>query len=164
GVINPFVDEEERKIYFSSNKPGGRGGYDLYYVRYDEQFGFGPAVNLGPAINTEGDERDPFRFEDSFYFSSNGHIGLGGLDIFHFRYSKENFSEVRNLGVPFNSPQDDFSLLQTREGEVYLSSNRESNVGLDDIFKIEDLYTQFVGKVRDIDGKPIGEGLVVVLR
>src|SRR5690606_27603966 len=83
---------------------------------------------------------------------------------FHSRYSKENFSEVRNLGVPFNSPQDDFSLLQTREGEVYLSSNRESNVGLDDIFKIEDLYTQFVGKVRDTDGKPIGEGLVVVLR
>src|SRR5690606_10061624 len=158
GVINPFVDEEERKVYFSSNKPGGRGGYDLYYVNYDEQFNFGPAVNLGPAINTEGDERDPVRFGDSVYFSSSGHIGLGGLDIFHADYTGENFSKARNMGLPYNSPQDDFALLQTQEGEVYLSSNRESKAGLDDIYKIEDLYTQFVGKVKNTDGKPIGGG------
>lgn len=163
GVINPFVDEQERKVYFASDMPGGMGGYDIYYVSYDGQFAFGPAVNLGPAINTAGDERDPFQFEDSFYFSSNGHTGLGGLDIFHAHYKEGTFSAVRNLGLPFNSPQDDFSLLRTGSGEVYLSSNRESNQGLDDIYKIENLYARFVGKVRDTKGNPITEGLEVEL-
>lgn len=161
GVINPIVDEEEKKIYFSSNRSGGLGGYDLYYVTYDDNFNFGSPVNLGPAINTGGDERDPFRSGDSFYFSSNGQVGLGGLDIFHADYGKGDFTDVRNMGLPHNSPQDDFAMRRTDEGMSYLTSNRGSSTGLDDMYQIEDLYRQFVGKVIDCEGNLIGDGLEV---
>src|SRR5690606_18258176 len=109
GVITPFVDEQEKKIYFASNREGGLGGYDLYFVTYDENFNFGSPVNLGSSINTAGDERDPFLFDGVFYFASDGHAGLGGLDLFQAQYSPGNFSGVKNLGLPYNSPQDDYA-------------------------------------------------------
>ncbi|MEX2592888.1 MAG: OmpA family protein [Anditalea sp.] len=163
GIINPFVDEQEKKIYFSSNRSGGFGGYDLYYVTYDNDFNFGSTVNLGPSINTSGDERDPFMFRDGFYFSSNGHVGLGGLDIFHAHHEQGTFSHVRNLGLPFNSPQDDFGMKRTEEGKSYLSSNRLNGTGLDDIYQLQDLHKRFIGKVSDLDGNLIDDGLLVEL-
>lgn len=164
GIINPFVEEKEKKIYFSSNRSGGYGGYDLYYVAYDDDFNFSTPVNLGPSINTSGDERDPFMFKKKFYFSSDGHVGFGGLDIFQAHYEKGTFSHVRNLGLPFNSPQDDFGMKFTEEGNSYLSSNRLNGTGLDDIYEIKELYKHFIGIVRDTDGNLIGEGLLVELR
>jgi outer membrane protein OmpA-like peptidoglycan-associated protein len=164
GIINPFLDEQEKRLYFSSNRSEGFGGYDLYYVTYDDDFNFGSPVNLGPSINTSGDERDPFMFRDGFYFSSDGHIGLGGLDIFHAQYQQGAFSHIRNLGLPYNSPQDDFGLIISEEGKSYLSSNRLNGSGLDDIYQIEDLYRRFMGMVRDQDGNLIGDGLLVELR
>lgn len=163
GVIHPFVDEEEKKIYFSSNLSGGLGGYDLYYVTYDEEFNFGSPVNLGPAINTKGDERDPFRFGERFYFTSNGHVGFGGLDIFQAKYDQENYTETQNMGLPYNSPQDDFAMRQTQEGKMYLSSNRKSSTGLDDLYVTENLHRQFFGKVFDSEGNLVEEGLTVEL-
>jgi outer membrane protein OmpA-like peptidoglycan-associated protein len=163
GIINPFVDEEEKKIYFSSNLSGGFGGYDLYYITYDEEFKFGSPVNLGPAINTKGDERDPFRFGERFYFTSNGHVGFGGLDIFQAEFNQGNITEIQNMGLPYNSPQDDFAMRQTPEGKMYLSSNRQSSTGLDDLYVTEDLHRQFFGKVFDSDGNPVEEGLTVEL-
>jgi outer membrane protein OmpA-like peptidoglycan-associated protein/tetratricopeptide (TPR) repeat protein len=163
GVITPFVDEVERKIYFSSNRSGGLGGYDLYYVTYDDDFAFSAAVNLGPSVNTPGDERDPFMLGDSFYFSSNGHVGLGGLDVFHASYREGTFSSVHNLGLPYNSPQDDFAMQRNAKGETFLSSNRMSGAGLDDMYKIEDLYRRFIGKVFDCDGNLVIDNLDVTL-
>src|SRR5690606_21748965 len=116
GVVTPFIDEQEKKEYFASNRPGGHGGHDLYYMTYDQDFNFGSPVNLGPAVNTEGDERDPFLLGESFYFSSNGHPGLGGLDVFQASYLSGNFAHVQNLGLPYNSPQDDFALRISTEG------------------------------------------------
>lgn len=163
GVITPFVDERERKIYFASNREGGMGGYDLYFVTYDEEFNFGSPVNLGPSVNTAGNERDPFLSDDLFYFASDGHVGLGGLDLFQAHYSSGNFTGVKNLGLPYNSPQDDFAFRRKQDGGIFISSNRANGKGLDDIYKIEDLYRQFVAKVIDCEGNPVSEGLQVTL-
>lgn len=163
GVITPFVDEGEKKIYFSSNREGGFGGYDLYFVTYDEDFNFGSPVNLGPSVNTPGNERDPFISEGKLNFASDGHVGLGGLDIFQAQYSAGNFTGVKNLGLPYNSPQDDFAFKRTEDGEIYISSNRANGKGLDDLYKIEDLYRQLIARVIDCEGNPVSEGLQVTL-
>jgi outer membrane protein OmpA-like peptidoglycan-associated protein len=163
GVITPFVDEREKKVYFASNREGGLGGYDLYFVTYDDDFNFGSPVNLGPSVNTAGNERDPFLSGDTFYFASDGHVGLGGLDLFQAHYASGNFTAVKNLGLPFNSPQDDFAFRRMEDGEIYVSSNRAEGKGLDDIYKIEDLYRQFVAKVIDCEGNPVSDGLQAAL-
>lgn len=162
GAITPFVDEKEKRVYFSSNRAGGFGGYDLYYVTYDEAWNFGTPVNLGPEINTAGDERDPFLHDGVFYFASNGHIGLGGLDIFQAQYRAGSFSAVTNLGLPYNSSRDDFAL-RKKNGEVYLSSNRDNGKGSDDIYQLSELYRQFVARVVDCEGNLITRGLLVEL-
>lgn len=163
GMITPFVDEGEKKVYFSSNRAGGLGGYDLYYVTYDEEWNFGSPVNLGPSINTFGDERDPFVYENTLYFASDGLIGLGGFDIFQAQHTHGSFTGIRNLGLPYNSPQDDYAFRRGREGKLYLSSNRADGKGSDDIYKVEDLYRQFIASVTDCEGTPIAEGLEVRL-
>lgn len=151
GVMHPYVDEDAGRLYFSSNKPGGQGGYDIYYVTYDSDFNFGDVVNLGPEINTSGNESHPSRFEDKFYFSSDGHAGLGGLDVFQADYSVSSVSNVRNMGIPYNSHQDDFAYRVTEAGKRYLSSNRSGGNGLDDIYLIEDLHKRLIAKIVDCD-------------
>jgi outer membrane protein OmpA-like peptidoglycan-associated protein len=161
GVITPFVDEQEKKLYFSSNRAGGLGGYDLYYVTYDDQWNFGEPVNLGPSINSAGDERDPYLSEGVFYFASDGHIGLGGLDLFQVKHVNGKFTEAKNLGFPYNSPQDDYAFRRGPDDVLYLSSTRSGGKGLDDLYRIEDLYRQFVGRAIDCEGNSLVEGLQV---
>ncbi len=163
GIITPFVDEKEKKIYFASDREGGLGGYDLYFVTYDEGLNFGPPVNLGPSVNTAGNERDPFVVDGMFYFASDGQVGLGGLDVFQANLSSGSITGVRNMGMPYNSPQDDFAFRRLVDGKMYMSSNRGNGKGIDDIFKIEDLYRQFIAKVIDCEGSPISDGLQVTL-
>ena len=163
GLVTPFADEEEKKLYFASNRAGGLGGYDLYYVTYDEQWNFGEPVNLGPAINTAGDERDPYLLDDTFYFTSDGHAGLGGLDVFQATYANGKLSAPKNLGLPYNSPQDDYAFRKGPDETLYLSSNRAGGKGLDDIYRIEDLYRQFIGRVVDCEGNSLVDGLQVEL-
>jgi outer membrane protein OmpA-like peptidoglycan-associated protein/tetratricopeptide (TPR) repeat protein len=163
GVISPFVDEKSKRVYFSSNMAGGQGGYDLYYVTYDEDMKFGQPVNLGPVVNTSGNERDPYLNENKFYFSSDGHIGLGGLDLFVSHMDNGDFRGVKNLGLPYNSPQDDFGLYFSEEGEVYLASNRPESKGLDDIFLMAELFKRFQAQVQGCDGELIEGPLEILL-
>ena len=163
GVVTPFVDEQEMKLYFASNRSGGLGGYDLYYVTYDDQWNFGEPVNLGPSINSAGDERDPYLSEGVFYFASDGRIGLGGLDLYQTEYVDGRFAEAKNLGIPYNSPQDDYAFRRGPDDVLYLSSNRSNGEGLDDIYRVEDLYRQFVGRALDCDGNSLIDGLQVEL-
>ena len=163
GVITPFVDEQEKKLYFASNRSGGLGGYDLYYVTYDEQWNFGEPVNLGPSINSAGDERDPYLSEGVFYFASNGRIGLGGLDLFQAKHVDGKFTEAQNLGIPYNSPQDDYAFQRGPDDVLYLSSNRSNGKGLDDLYRVEDLYRQFVGRAVDCNDNSLIEGLQIEL-
>lgn len=155
GIITPFLDLNTRRLYFSSNMEGGYGGYDLYYVEIDESFSFGSPVNLGPEINTDKNERDPFIFEGKLYFASDGHPGLGGFDIFSADVIGQEFGNPENLGTPYNSVRDDFSYVQLDKNRKYLSSNRPGGMGMDDIYKILDLQKQFIAKVLDCDGNQI---------
>lgn len=166
-VMNPFVDEETKRLYFTSDMPGGMGGMDLYYVSYDSEMNFGQPVNLGAPINTAGNESHPFRKGDQFYFSSTGHPGAGGMDVFVADYSANQFSNVTNLGAPYNTKADDFGykeLLDTNgKPEVYISSNRKGGQGLDDIYSIHDLYKQFLARIIDCDGEIVTDGYLANL-
>jgi len=128
-------------MYFSSDMPGGQGGTDLYRVKKDSQGVWGKPENLGSEINTEGNELFPFIQSQSglFFFASNGHVGLGGLDVFALKMNNDStFSEIKNLGAPINSEHDDFALALDAIGKSgYFSSNREGGKGDDDIYAFD---------------------------
>ncbi|MCL6261072.1 OmpA family protein [Aquiflexum sp. TKW24L] len=157
GVMHPFIDEKGKKIYFASDMAGGFGGFDLYFVTYDDALNFGTPVNLGSFVNTKEDESHPFIIGEKFHFSSKGHPGLGGMDIFQASSVNGLFSNVENMGVPFNSPRDDFGYYITSKGKRYLSSDRKGGMGMDDIYLIEDLNKYLLARVIDCDGIVISE-------
>jgi len=99
-------------MYFASDRPGTKGQSDLWKVNINEDGSYGTPINLGPEINTEGKETFPFiSNENELYFASDGHPGLGGLDIFVAKINANNtFETPINIGAPANSPQDDLHL------------------------------------------------------
>lgn len=136
-------------LIFSSDRDGGFGGYDLWHVEVSRDGSTGRAVNLGEDINTPGDERTPFynRHEGILYFSSNGHKGLGGLDIFKVKGNLSGWGEVINPGAPINSSADDmYFTIGEAQNIYYLVSNRPGNLGTrgktccDDIYRFVDVY------------------------
>ena len=135
-VAHPTLTPDGTKLYFSSDMPGGFGGMDLYYSE-KEGGRWGPPLNMGPAINTEGNEVFPYYHESGkLYFSSEGHIGLGGLDI-HMMEDKGNnqWGMITNLGAPINSISDDFGIIFNEEGTCgHFTSDREGGAGGDDIY------------------------------
>ncbi len=142
-VAHPALSLDGNKLYFSSDMPGGEGGSDLYEVTIYPDGNFGEPQNLGDKINTEGKETFPFISEENkLYFSSDGHVGLGGLDVFavnlHEQYREDkNDGEnpIINLGRPINSSADDFALIINEEDQKgYFSSNRIEGKGKDDIY------------------------------
>ncbi|RZS95145.1 OmpA family protein [Cecembia calidifontis] len=157
GVMNPFVDSEAKRIYFASDMPGGLGGFDLYYVEYDGDMNFSAPVNLGPEVNTAQNESHPSRSGGSFYFSSRGHGGLGGMDVFRADYNGGKIGNVRNMGVPYNSVRDDFAFVAAGDGKRYLSTDREGGMGLDDIYTVEDLFRILQARVRDCEGDVVSD-------
>ena len=164
-VMHPFVDEEAKRLYFTSDMPGGMGKFDLYYSQYDENMVFSTPVNLGPEVNTSGNETHPFRKGNKFYFSSTGHKGLGGLDIFEADYNANTpINGVRNMGTPINSLADDFAYREGRDKTIYLSSNRKGGQGLDDIYMAKDMYKQFLARVLDCNGEIITETYLATFR
>lgn len=134
-VGDPFISNDGTRLYFVSDMPGGAGGTDLYICLKNESGGWDTPVNL-EEINTEGNERSPYEDADhTFYFSSDGHTGMGGLDIFRATRSHAGkISNPVNLGYPFNSPQDDFAYRPVTDSTGYFSSNRVDGSGSDDIY------------------------------
>ena len=132
---HPSLSEDRSSLYFVSDMPGGYGGTDIYQSIWDGQDWSQP-VNLGPTINSSGDEMFPHIYSDSvLFFSSNGHAGLGGLDLYSVDLYGEG--EVQNLGHPVNSPKDDFSLILDERGDIgYFASNREGGLGEDDLYRL----------------------------
>lgn len=126
----------DKLMYFVSDMPGGFGGTDLYRTEKVNDVWQKP-VNLGPEINTSGNEMFPFVGEgDMLYFASNGHPGLGGLDVFFTAVSGTDFSPVTNLGYPVNTARDDFGFI-IRNNHGYFSSNRDSKTTNDDIYRFK---------------------------
>jgi tetratricopeptide (TPR) repeat protein len=126
------VSEDGKTLYFSSDRPGGLGGKDLYVSSWTNGQ-WGKPVNLGETVNTSGDESYPTLFGTTLYFASNGHPGLGGLDVFYARREAKGFGEPQNMGYPINTNFDDFGLSLNADGSKgYFSSNRYHN---DDIYE-----------------------------
>lgn len=135
---HPFLSKDGQTLYFSSDMPGGYGGKDLWFVTYSKKGkSWGDPVNLGATINTEGDEMFPFLHEDgTLYFASNGHVGLGGTDIFYTKGEAQDWSTPVNMKSPINSGADDFAIILDKTKETgYFSSTREGGKGQDDIYR-----------------------------
>lgn len=137
-VGDPFISTDGNSLYFSSNMPGGKGGADIYVCQKTDAGDWGKPINLAE-INTEGNDRSPaFDANNNLFFASDGYVGMGGLDVFRALREGSGIGRIENLGYPFNSPQDDFAFsLNEKGGIVYLSSNRLSGVGSDDIYTID---------------------------
>ncbi|MFD1630604.1 OmpA family protein [Pseudopedobacter beijingensis] len=150
-VGHPALSKDGNILVFASDMPGGYGGSDLYYSVKSGNGKWTRPVNMGKVINTEGDEMFPFLdAENKLYFSSTGHAGLGGLDIFEvmLRDMKPTY-EPKNMGIPINSPEDDFALIKDAAGrEGFFSSNRSGN---DDIYSFKRSTHRIIlkGVVRD---------------
>lgn len=141
-AAHPCLSADGARLYFSSDLPNGLGGKDLYYSDWNGS-AWGKPVNLGPEVNTEGDELFPSLGPDGrLYFSSDGHLGLGGHDLFAAEMiSTGAWGRVQNLGPLFNSPEDDFAIAWAPDGNAgFLSSNRAGGQGGDDIYGFRRLY------------------------
>mgnify|MGYP001074034162 FL=1 len=140
-VKNPSVSADGNTLYFASDKPGGYGDFDIYSAPIRKNGNVSKATNMGQIINTEGQEMFPHISEtNTLYFSSNGHLGLGGLDVFFAELVDGNPGPVRNIGIPINSNSDDFAFnINEETGEGFVSSNREGGKGSDDIYALENL-------------------------
>jgi hypothetical protein len=134
-----FGGPEENVIYFSSDKPGGYGGKDLYKVQKLPDGNWSEPLNLGADINTELDEDAPFVAHDgTLYFASKGHDNMGGFDIFSATASANGFAPPTNMGYPINTPADDIFFAPDKEGKLgYFSSDRMGGFGLQDIYKVQ---------------------------
>ncbi|MEO8472373.1 MAG: OmpA family protein [Chryseolinea sp.] len=160
---HPYISEDGNTLYFSSDKPGGYGGMDLYKVGRVNGTWSTP-FNLGPSINTEEDEAFPFIAKNTLYFASNGHGGLGGLDIFTSDFSTNGFTPPVNLGYPVNSSSDDFSLItDSVKVNGYYASSRSGN---DDIFSFvkHDLKINLLAHIFDGESdKPLAGANIQVI-
>ena len=141
---HPALSKDGKQLYFVSDMPGSIGETDIFVVDVLGDGSFSSPRNLGPEINTEHKEMFPFINEKKLYFSSDGHVGLGGLDVFEVAFDDEvGFLEVRNVGKPINSKKDDFSFIvneDTQEG--YFASNRAGGKGDDDIYSFKTLQIE----------------------
>ncbi|MCP4977099.1 MAG: OmpA family protein [Maribacter sp.] len=143
---HPALSPDGKLLYFVSDMPGSIGQTDIFVVEVHGDGTFSDPRNLGPDINTERKEMFPFINEEKLYFSSNGHVGLGGLDVFEVSIDEENgFQEVKNVGQPINSNKDDFSYIVNEETQKgFFASNRRGGKGDDDIYSFKRLVVEEV--------------------
>ncbi|RYF16561.1 MAG: flagellar motor protein MotB [Flavobacteriales bacterium] len=132
-VGDPFLTEDGSTLFFVSDKPGGMGGTDIYFCNRATGGQWGEAVALS-SVNTVGNERTPIKVGNSFYFSSDGDVGMGGLDIYKASVTTDGVGASENMGYPINSPQDDFALSLTGKLKGFFASNRDGGLGSDDIY------------------------------
>ncbi|MBP2833995.1 OmpA family protein [Aquimarina sp. U1-2] len=136
-VGHPTVSEDGTKLYFISDMPGSIGSTDIFVVDILEGQKFSKPRNLGPVVNTYGREMFPYITDKALYFASDGHLGLGGLDVFESKLA-ETFSIPVNLGSPLNSNLDDFGyIVEEDTNKGFVCSNRKSGKGDDDIYSFE---------------------------
>jgi peptidoglycan-associated lipoprotein len=167
---HPTVSKDDGTMLFSSNQKGGQGGKDIWMVRLDKDGKpTGTPANLGPEINTKKDDMFPFlRANGNLYFSSDGHPGMGGMDIFMAEKTGDNtWSHVENMKSPINSSGDDFSIIFDNDEEKgYFSSNRPGGKGQDDIwrFMMPNLVFALQGTCYDkLTGQPLPDAKVEVV-
>ncbi len=172
-VEHPALSADEKVLYFASDMPGSVGSFDIYSVNINKG-AFDTPKNLGPEINTNKREQFPFASADNkLYFSSDGHLGYGSLDVFVSEINGNEYSKPINIGLPLNSNLDDFAFnidAETKEG--YFASNREGGKGGDDIYQfkeikdliVEDCKQFITGIITDVDTKLALESATVILQ
>jgi len=134
---HPALGEDDKKLYFISDRPESIGKTDIYEVDINDDGTYSEPKNLGSKINTEEKEMFPFVNDDNIlYFSTTGHKGIGGLDIFAVKIYDNSISELVNLGEPINSISDDFAFVLNKN-KGFISSNRTEGIGDDDIYSFE---------------------------
>jgi len=171
-VGHAALSPDEKTLYFVSDMPGGLGGTDIWYCELQENGSWGRPQNAGPTINTSQNEMFPnFDHEGVLYYSSNGWPGMGGLDIFTAKGSKNSWTSPVNLRYPINSPADDFAYVATKsdvdEQSGYISSNRKGGVGSDDIYSFQIVKSKIIlavkGTVLNKSTNAIIDGATVTL-
>ena len=161
---DPAVSPDGTWLYFSSDMPGGQGGKDLWRINLKERVG--SLENLGDVINTPGDERFPYVRSDSvLYFSSNGHAGMGGLDIYRATLTPSGGWNVENMGWPMNSSYDDFGITFGDGESGFFSSNRNDARGYDHIYSFvkPELKITISGYVLDRDEEPVPNAVIRIV-
>lgn len=161
---HPAVSPDGKYLYFCSDMPGGYGGKDLWRISLIDREG--SLENLGVQINTPGDEMFPYvRDNGTLYFSSDGHPGMGGLDIFKATQSELGVWNIENLMAPINSAGDDFGITFGPDESGFFSSNRNNGKGYDDIYSFElpMLKIWISGSVIDKDGEPVPDAVIRIV-
>ena len=168
-VYHPSLSEDGKKLYFASDMPGGIGGTDIYVCDVLSDGALSEPVNMGNIINREGNEAFPFiSNDDVLYFSSDGHVGFGLMDVFaSIKDENNNIVNIINLGEPINSKKDDISYYLSKDGfNGFISSNRKGGKGGDDIYaftRIPPLTLK--GQVFDaVNNEPVVGAKVVLNR
>ena len=164
-VGHPALSKDGKRLFFISDMPGGLGETDLYVSYRDNGGKWGPAINLGPKINTKGRELFPFISDDGvLYFSSDSRTGLGGLDIYSASFANGEWGNVQNPGAPINSKADDFGyIVDDKNTNGYFISNRSGGQGDDDIYKFKKIAVTLCGTVVDAITKAVLPGAQVKL-
>jgi len=164
-VGHPAVSPDGRFLYFASDMPGGYGGKDIWRINLNDKVG--SLENLGPQINTSGDEMFPYVRTDSIlYFSSDGHPGFGGLDLFKATLNSTGDRwSIDNMGLPMNSAGDDFGITFAQGESGFFSSNRGDGRGYDHIFSFElpEIKVTISGWVVDKDDEPVPNAIVRIV-
>lgn len=161
---DPAVSPDGKWLYFSSDMPGGQGGKDLWRINIKDRKG--TLENLGDQINTPGDERFPYLRTDSIlYFSSNGHAGFGGLDIFKATMQPSGRWFIENMGSPINSSWDDFGMTFGKGETGFFSSNRKDGHGYDHLYSFEkpEHKVWISGSVIDKDEEPVPNAVIRIV-
>lgn len=161
---DPAVSHDGKWLYFSSDMPGGQGGKDLWRINLKDKRG--TLENLGDQINTPGDERFPYLRSDSvLYFSSNGHAGFGGLDLFKATLQPSGRWFIENMGAPINSNADDFGITFGKGESGYFSSGRKDARGYDHIYSFEkpEIKVWISGSVLDKDEEPVPNAVIRIV-
>lgn len=164
-VGHPAVSPDGRYLYFASDMPGGFGGKDIWRINLLERSG--SLENLGPQINTAGDEMFPYMRTDSLmYFSSDGHPGFGGLDLFTARLNSTGDRwSIENMGKPMNSAGDDFGITFGEGESGFFSSNRGDGRGYDHIYSFSkpEIKVTISGYVVDKDDEPVPNAVIRIV-
>ncbi|RYJ38529.1 OmpA/MotB domain-containing protein [Flavobacterium anhuiense] len=172
-VEHPALSADEKVLYFASDMPGSLGSFDIYSVNINKG-AFDTPKNLGPQINTNKREQFPFASTDNkLYFSSDGHLGYGSLDVFVSEINGNDYSKPVNVGLPLNSNLDDFAFnVDSNTKEGFFASNREGGKGSDDIYQfkeikdliVEDCKQFIAGTITDVDTQLVLENATVLLQ
>ncbi|MDD3875955.1 MAG: OmpA family protein [Bacteroidales bacterium] len=168
-IGHPAMTSDGNTLFFVSDMPGGKGGSDIWMMKKNQTTRtWGNPINLSSNVNTSGSEMFPFILEDKYlYFASDGHIGLGGLDIYYVEISdNNNFSTAVNMMSPFNSSADDFGIIFRTKNSGLFSSNRTGGLGDDDIYSFDLIPVTIIasGTIMDKENNVNVPGATITLK